>query len=115
MRDSPPSSEKPRSESRNDTAVVLSSVEFARISKALADPQRCDLLQSLAHAGELCCSMCVSKFSISQATISHHLKELTQASLVERRKEGQFAYYRFRADVMAAYTAELRRRMGLPT
>jgi DNA-binding transcriptional ArsR family regulator len=50
-----------------------------------------------------------------QATISHHLKELHVAGLIERRKQGQFAYYRFRPEAMTAYLDELKRRMRVPT
>jgi ArsR family transcriptional regulator, arsenate/arsenite/antimonite-responsive transcriptional repressor len=93
--------------------MKLSSAVVTRISKALADPQRCDILTRAAAAGELSCAAIVAEFSVSQATISHHLKELSTAGLLERRKEGQFAHYRFRPEIMAAYLAELQRRMGL--
>lgn len=86
---------------------------FARIAKALADPQRCGILQRMASAGELCCSDIVAECAVSQATISHHLKELTTAGLLDRRKEGQFAYYKFQTRLMRAYVKELNQRMGL--
>jgi ArsR family transcriptional regulator, arsenate/arsenite/antimonite-responsive transcriptional repressor len=89
----------------------LSEVEFMRVAKALADSQRCEILQRAASAGELCCSGIVSDCGVSQQTISHHLKELYTAGLLDRRKDGQFAYYRFRPETMDAYLTELRRRM----
>src|SRR5574341_1619373 len=95
--------------------MKLTALEFNRIAKALADPQRCDILEKIASSGELCCATIVAKFPVSQATISHHLKELATAGLLDRRKEGQFAYFRYRPDVMAAYLAELQRRMRLPS
>jgi DNA-binding transcriptional ArsR family regulator len=91
--------------------MKLSALEFARICKALADPQRCSILERTAAAGELSCAAIVGQCPVSQATISHHLKELTVAGLLERRKDGQFAYYRFRGEVMEAFTGELQRRM----
>ena len=94
--------------------MKLAEPEIARIAKALADPQRCEILERTAAAGELCCSEIVAQCPVSQATISHHLKELATAGLLERRKDGQFAYYRFRAEVMSAYLEELGRRMRLP-
>ena len=94
--------------------VKLSETDFSRIAKALADPQRCEILQRMASTDELCCSAIVDCCGVSQATISHHLKELNVAGLLERRKQGQFAYYRFRPEVMNAYLDELRRRMRLP-
>src|SRR5215207_7081080 len=92
----------------------LNEVDFGRVAKALADPQRCEILQRMASTGELCCSALVAECGVTQATISHHLKELQTAGLLERRKDGQFAYYRFRPDVLNAYLEELRRRMRLP-
>jgi ArsR family transcriptional regulator len=56
----------------------------------------------------------VAACAVSQATISHHLKELATAGLLERRKDGQFAYYSFKREVMAAYLDELSTRMLLP-
>lgn len=93
--------------------MAINSTEFFRIAKALADPQRCELLERLANNDELCCSDFVSKLQLSQATISHHLKELATAGLVERRKDGQFGFYRFAPEVLEAYISELSRRMRL--
>ena len=89
------------------------SAEFCKIAKALADPQRRELLEKIARAGELSCAALVGLCPVSQATVSHHLKELVNAGLVERRKEGQFAFYRFMATRLSSYTEELARRMGL--
>lgn len=87
--------------------------DFCKISKALADPQRRELLEKIAQAGEMSCSALVGCCPVSQATVSHHLKELVNAGLLERRKEGQFGFYRFVPGKIAAYTEELGRRMGL--
>jgi thioredoxin 1 len=89
----------------------LSAAEFARIAKALADPQRCEILELAATKGELSCTTFFASFPVSQATVSHHLKELATAGLLDRRKDGQFAYYRYQPDTMAAYLDELKRRM----
>jgi DNA-binding transcriptional ArsR family regulator len=92
----------------------LSTHATLRIAKALADTQRCRILERIAAAhDEMCCSDLVSCFPVSQATVSHHLKELVAAELVDRRKDGQFAYFRFREDVMLAYLDELKRRLHL--
>ncbi len=90
----------------------LQAAAFARISKALADPQRCEILERTAQ-GAFCCSALVQIFPLTQATVSHHLKELTDAGLLGRRKRGQLAYYYFRPETMEAYIAELSRRMRL--
>jgi DNA-binding transcriptional ArsR family regulator len=51
-------------------------------------------------------------FPVSKATISHHLKELVSAGLVETERDGQYMSVRARPDVLEAYTAELLRRVG---
>ena len=85
--------------------------QFQRVAKALADPRRFDILQRVGAQPELACQRLCDCFPVSQATISHHLKELTNAGLVECRREGQFAYYRVRPEVLADYIAELERRI----
>ena len=92
--------------------MYMGSAQFRRIAKALADPRRFEILEVIASAGdEMCCGSVVECFSVAQATVSHHLKELADAGLVETRSEGQFKYLRARPDVLAAYAAELQRRL----
>lgn len=87
--------------------------QFQRIAKALADPRRFEVLEVIATGGEMCCGEVVERFPVSQATISHHLKELTDAGLVETRSEGQFKYLRTRPEVLAEYVEQLNRRVGV--
>jgi ArsR family transcriptional regulator len=91
----------------------MSPIDPCRVAKALADPQRCEILERVASAGELCCSDLMRGLEVSQATISHHLKELSTAGLLERRKDGQFAYFRFVPETMQGYLDSLQRRLGL--
>ena len=86
--------------------------QFERIAKALSDPRRFAMLEAIgANCGCPNQSLC-RDFPVSKATISHHLKELTQAGLVEPEREGQYVNYRVRHDVIRAYAAELVRRAG---
>jgi ArsR family transcriptional regulator len=88
--------------------------QFQRIGKALADPRRFEIFEEMAaSADELACGRIVERFPVTQATVSHHLKELTDAGLVEIRPEGQFRYCRARLDVLEQYIQELQRRCGL--
>ena len=87
--------------------------QFQRIAKALADPRRFEILEVIAAGGEMCCGEVVKRFPVAQATISHHLKELTDAGLVGTRCEGQFKYLRARPEVLAEYVEQLGRRAGL--
>ncbi|MDP9173456.1 MAG: metalloregulator ArsR/SmtB family transcription factor [Planctomycetota bacterium] len=86
---------------------------FNQISKALADPQRFAILERIARqANELACKKLVDEFDVSQATISHHLKELTTAGLIEGRREGQFMLFSPRRSALAAYQSELAKRLS---
>ena len=93
--------------------MKLATDEFDRISKALADPQRRAILQRLALTGKLNCSDVQAFFEVSQPTVSHHLKELATAHVVEKEKQGQFCFYHVNNDVLLAYVSELQRRLGL--
>jgi len=91
---------------------VLAPGQFDRIAKALADPRRFALFEAIASGAECPNQRLCHDFPVSKATVSHHLKELTQAGLVESEKDGQFVHYRARRDVIKAYTEELMRRSG---
>ena len=86
--------------------------QFTRIAKALADPRRFEILEMIAGDDEVPCKRMVEEFPVSQATISHHLKELANAGLIEARREGQCGHYRMRPGVLAGYLAEVQRRLG---
>jgi ArsR family transcriptional regulator len=87
--------------------------QFARVAKALADPRRFEIFQVIAAQGEMSCGAIAQRFPIGQSTVSHHLKVLAEAGLVEVRREGQHGYFSARVDILEAYTEELRLRIGL--
>jgi ArsR family transcriptional regulator, arsenate/arsenite/antimonite-responsive transcriptional repressor len=92
----------------------MDSNRFRRIAKVLADPRRFEIFEQMAAStDELACGRIVERFPVSQATISHHLKELTDAGLIEIRPQGQFRYCRARLDVLQDYIQELQSRCGL--
>ena len=82
--------------------------------KAIADPARLRLLSLvLSHeGGEACVCDLLPHFDLSQPTISHHLKVLHEAGLVDREKRGTWVYYIARPEAMAAlaglFTADAR-------
>ena len=94
---------------------AVDSEQFQRVAKALADPRRFEILEHIAQQAEVGCSRLCDCFPVRQATISHHLKELHSAGLVESRRDGQFVYYRARPAVLDDYMSELRRRMAVKT
>jgi ArsR family transcriptional regulator, arsenate/arsenite/antimonite-responsive transcriptional repressor len=67
---------------------------IARIAKALGDPIRLQLVDVLRkHAGRVCVCELVPLFDLSQPTVSHHLKVLREAGLVDSERRGLWAYY----------------------
>ncbi|MFN8653860.1 MAG: metalloregulator ArsR/SmtB family transcription factor [Gemmatimonadales bacterium] len=92
--------------------LFISDKQFELIAKALADSRRMALLESIGSQREYSCQRLCEHFPVSKGTISHHIKELVRAGLVETRKEGQYRFYEVRREVLAAYTAELMRRVS---
>jgi ArsR family transcriptional regulator len=68
--------------------------QLAAQFKALADPTRVAIINSLSAADEVCVCNLTDAFELSQPTISHHLKILREAGLVESTRRGTWAYYR---------------------
>ena len=90
--------------------------QFQKIAKALADPRRFEIFQTITKATDadgLCCGQVCEKMPVAQATVSHHLKELTEAGLLEPRSEGQFRFWSIKTEVMNEYIAELQSRLQL--
>lgn len=86
--------------------------QFDRIAKALSDPRRFALLETIAAAAECPVEKLCRDFPISKATVSHHLRELVQAGLVDSERDGQYKHCRVRRDVLSAYASELMKRVG---
>ena len=76
--------------------------ELAARFKALADPTRVAIVNRLSVADEVCVCNLTQTFDLSQPTISHHLKVLRDAGLVEASRRGTWAYYRLVPEAIAA-------------
>jgi ArsR family transcriptional regulator, arsenate/arsenite/antimonite-responsive transcriptional repressor len=83
--------------------------ELASMFKALGDPVRLRLLSLIASRpdGEVCVCELTPVFNLSQPTISHHLKQLRQAGLVESERRGTWVYYRVRPETTDRLAAVL--------
>jgi ArsR family transcriptional regulator len=69
-------------------------LRMAEIAKALGDPIRLQLVDVLRkHAGKVCVCELVPLFDIAQPTLSHHLKKLRDAGIVDSERQGLWAYY----------------------
>ncbi len=75
--------------------------------KALADPTRVAIVNRLAGAGEVCVCDLTAAFELTQPTISHHLKLLREAGLVEASRRGTWAYYRLVPEALDSLRAAL--------
>jgi ArsR family transcriptional regulator len=81
--------------------------ELAARFKALADPTRVAIVNRLAAAEEVCVCDLTAAFALSQPTISHHLRILREAGLVEATRRGTWAFYRLVPETVEALRGAL--------
>jgi ArsR family transcriptional regulator, arsenate/arsenite/antimonite-responsive transcriptional repressor len=87
--------------------ITLTDKQFHLISRALADPRRYEILQKLGSKETCACGDIRECIPVTAATLSHHMKELETAGLVEPEREGKFVNYTLRRDVLDAYVQRL--------
>mgnify|MGYP005821197609 CR=1 FL=1 len=87
--------------------MALTDAQFHRIAKALADPRRFEILERLANSKELPCADLRCDLPITAATLSHHIKELHDAGLIDVRREGKFDHMQLKRQVWKDYVARL--------
>jgi ArsR family transcriptional regulator, arsenate/arsenite/antimonite-responsive transcriptional repressor len=81
---------------------------MAAVAKALGDPIRLQLVDVLRkHAGKVCVCELVPLFDIAQPTLSHHLKKLREAGIVDSERQGLWAYYYVLPDALQELSAWL--------
>jgi len=90
----------------------MDSKRFNRIAKALADPRRFGIFEAIAGVrDEMSCGAIAEQFPIGQSTVSHHLKVLTDAELVDVRRDGQHCFFSARPEMLNSYLEEISRRL----
>ena len=83
---------------------------MAQVAKALGDPIRLQLVDVLRkHAGTVCVCELTPLFDVGQPTVSHHLKVLREAGIVDSERTGLWAYYYVRPEALAELTGWLGR------
>ena len=96
---------------RITSSLTTEDVErVARVFKALGDPTRVKLLSLIAEGpgGEACICDLTAPIGLSQGTVSHHMKLLTDAGLVTREQRGKWAYFALNAGTLDAAADALR-------
>jgi ArsR family transcriptional regulator len=83
-------------------------LRMAEVAKALGDPIRLQVVDVLRkHAGKVCVYELVPLFDVSQPTLSHHLKKLRDAGIVDSERRGLWAYYYVLPDALAELSSWL--------
>ena len=90
-----------------DVISAGNAASLARSLKALADPARLQLMSMIAahEDGEACVCDLTEPLGLSQPTVSHHLRILTEAGFLSRSKRGTWAYYRLVPAALDAVTS----------
>ena len=92
---------------RNAKRIRLTDRQFTLISRALADPRRYKIFKQIAARSCTACADVRAHQSISAATLSHHMKELEAAGLIDIARQGKFANLTLKRDVLQAYLNRL--------
>ena len=74
-------------------------IEYASFFKALSDPKRVKIV-SMLSSKELCACKILEEFEMSQSTLSHHMKILCEAKLLQARSEGKWTHYSISCDTL---------------
>lgn len=85
----------------------MDTTQVAKPSKALSDPTRLQIYQAIAARPDIYCGEIIERYQMAPGTLSHHLKILMEAGLIECRREGQFVHNRVLPETVRDYTQAL--------
>jgi ArsR family transcriptional regulator, arsenate/arsenite/antimonite-responsive transcriptional repressor len=81
--------------------------KIERISKALGDQTRLRILEAISSRDHMNCAQIVSMRGVTPATVSHHLRILQEAGLIECQRQGQFVHSKALPQALEDYRREL--------
>jgi ArsR family transcriptional regulator len=81
--------------------------KIENISKALADKTRLRIFEAISSSEQMNCGQIVSLRGVTPATVSHHLRILMEAGLIDCRREGQFVYSKANPKALEGFTRAL--------
>jgi ArsR family transcriptional regulator, arsenate/arsenite/antimonite-responsive transcriptional repressor len=87
----------------------MKSAQIEKISRALADQTRFQILEAIAARKEMNCGEVSALEGVTPGTVSHHLKILAEAGLIESRRDGQFIHNRIIRRTLRDYSHALAR------
>ena len=89
--------------------ATIEDLQALQITKALSDPVRFAIYRRIVEMSEMRCGDICLDIPVGASTVSHHLKVLSAAGLIESRREGQGVYYRSISQTLTAFLRYLRR------
>jgi ArsR family transcriptional regulator, arsenate/arsenite/antimonite-responsive transcriptional repressor len=85
----------------------MNTEQLAKIANALSDPTRLRIFEAISGKKEMNCGEIVCRHELAPGTVSHHLKTLAEAGLIESRRDGQFIYNSVIPETLKEYTKNL--------
>ena len=82
--------------------------QIGKVAKALADETRLKLYEHIASHEKVCCSALVKMRGVTPATVSHHLKILSEAGLIDCQREGQFVLNAAKPEILEEFTKSVK-------
>ena len=86
--------------------------QIEKVSKALADQTRLRIFEAISAKDQMNCGEIVSMRGVTPATVSHHLKILSEAGLIACRREGQFVYSEAVPETVESYARSVSKMVG---
>jgi len=92
---------------RSLNSIPMDRQKIERISRALSDETRLRIFEAISSCEHMNCGQIVSLRGVTPATVSHHLRILEDAGLIDCRREGQFVYSTANPKSVQEYTRQL--------